>query len=104
MDVLLGLLVLAAVPINIALSRRIRRVAGVRPRLLLLDLLSFTVTKDALLTVLTAILAVHAIVFTLTGVRLIPTPGATLIIVAILLGLSLTNVVVWWRMRSPVIG
>ena len=101
MESLLAILVLVATPINVVLTRRIRRVAGIQPRLLLLDTLSFLVTKDAVLTVLTSILAVHAVVLTLTGARLIPAVGATVLIVAILLGVSLTNVIVWWRTRRP---
>src|SRR5689334_4425618 len=100
MEFLLMLLFTVAVPVNIWVAVEIHHYAWPEPRISLLVLFSKLVTTLAILSVVLAVVSLNAVVFLVTGIRIIPTPIPTVILVGALLLASGANGLVWVYLRG----
>lgn len=97
--ILLSAIFLAAIPLNLYVAREVRRIANVPPAIATLDLLSTLVDVLAIVACVIGIVAFVSVVFLVTAVRLIPQGGTTVALIAVLLIVSLANVLVLQYLR-----
>lgn len=100
MIAVLTLIFLAAIPLNVWVAAEIHRAAWPQPRIDLLVAFSRIVTALAIVTTVLGLLSVNAVVFLTTGLRLIPSPIPTVLLVGALLLASTANVLVWRYLRK----
>lgn len=88
----LAAIFLGAIPVNLYVAREFHREAVVEPHIPSLSLLSNLVTVLAVAAIVLGVVSFLSVVFLTTGIRLVPMPGATVALIAVLLMVSFANV------------
>lgn len=99
-SVIFAAIFLAAIPVNLYVAREFRHYASVRPQIASLTLLSRLVTVLAYAAIGTAVVSFVSTIYLATGIRVIPSPFPTLILVSVLLAASFANVLALGYLRK----